>query len=101
MRAFITSVPWGDYYEVRLAYQAGRITAAATGIEDGGYVIFEEIKDSDETKPFLKLRPDQLEALARAFGEVTQANDQTLESLKDARGTRDRLLTLIERRGVA
>jgi hypothetical protein len=96
MRAWITREPWLDHYEVRLVTGAGRTSAAAVGVDERGNIIWSEIEEMAQVAPFLVLRDDVLEALARAAGEVTQASDQTIEALNDTRSVRDRLLSLVE-----
>lgn len=96
---FIDSQPWRDSVDIRIAVRAGRLTQYAKGIEEAfgqPQIVWDTTEETGDIPVFLTLRRDVLEALAKALGEFVPATDATVEALKDARTTRDRLLTLIE-----
>lgn len=100
LRAWVTHEPWTDYYEVRMGGGAQKAFFAAT-VEMGRIVYKEEEGPSGQVvEPFMRLSEGEVEALSKALLADHRPEDVTFDALKDARSTRDRLLSMFEARGI-
>lgn len=98
MHVFIERLPKHfDTYEVAIATHVGRYTQYAAGIGEDGELLWETTGEGAVIPTLFRARKEVIDALAAAAAEVTQASDQTLSALNDAKVVRDRLLTLIEK----
>jgi hypothetical protein len=98
LRAVVVNEPWQDSYGVILG-STGHRPFLAESVE-GGRIVYKDIPDGVDAKPFLTLSRSELDALSRALLADARPEDATLDALKDSRVTRDRLLALIEQRGL-
>lgn len=67
---------------------------------DDGRPRWEETPQNSQPDPTLTIPRDALEALLAAAEKHVPATDATVDALRDTRTTRDRLLALIEKRGL-
>ena len=95
VRAVVIREPWRDGYQLIVGGSYFR----ATGVADGR-IVYEECDEMAQHDPVLNLSREEFEAIARAILADERPEDATLAALKDARGTRDRLLAMLEKRGV-
>lgn len=99
IRAAVIRQPWLDSFEIIMG-GGGPNSYRAVGIGDDGRIIYETHGEGAQAEPFLRLDRNELEALARAILEEERPEDATVAALKDARSTRDRLLAMLEKRGI-
>lgn len=99
LRAFLTHEPWNDRYELRISSVAGRYTHAAVRVESGR-IVYEETDEGATVDPVLVLCEAEIVALSNALFADLKPENATLDALKDARSVRDRLLSMLEARGI-
>ena len=87
------ATPYSDSFNIWLFTDGPR--RGVLRFTDAGIAV-EAVPEGSIVEPTLTLPSDALEALARAAAGVIPATDATSAHLADARGTRDRLLTLVE-----
>jgi hypothetical protein len=99
MRAYIYRQFRRLGYEIILVDDGrGQTRQSALGIDDDGNIVYGPAVVGAEIPVFIRLRDEELQALAKAFLEEAHPEDATIEALKDTRAIRDRLLALIEAR---
>jgi hypothetical protein len=97
MKAWIERRPGRLEYSVALGESRANETIAATGLDEGGRIVWTEIGRAGAEIPFfLHVDPETLEAIVRASSDAVPASDATTSHLKDAIGVRDRLLAMVE-----
>ena len=100
IRCIIERKPWLDSYDVRMG-DGGPSAYHAESVGEDGYIVYRTTNDpSTDVPPFLRLSRSELEALAKAILAEERPEDATVDALKDARGVRDRLLSMLEARGI-
>ena len=99
LRAVLVREPWLDHYRLYLG-GTGANHFMAERVEDGRIVYKQIARDEYESSPLLTLSQDEVDALAKALLSESRPEDATLDALKDARSVRDRLLSMMEARGI-
>lgn len=99
IRCVIERKPWLDGYDVWLG-DPGPRSYIAESVGPDGYIVYRESDPAVVTEPFLRLTHSELEALSKAILATERPEDATLDALKDARAVRDRLLSMLEARGI-
>jgi hypothetical protein len=95
VRAVLIREPWNLDYQLLVGGSRFR----AKGIENGR-IVYEECDEAVQHDPILVLSREELEAIAKAILAEERPEDATVDALKDARTTRDRLLAMLEQRGI-
>ncbi len=104
MRVHIERVWQRQELDIWIWDRAGKFATFATVGDDGRLSV--EWKEEpegtfiDDRPPTLRLQPEVLEAIIRAAEGHVHPQDATTRHLDDATATRDRLLTMIETRGL-
>lgn len=99
LTAWVVAHPWDDAYELRLVSQSGSRDYAATEVLDGRFK-YELIAEGARVEPVLRFGSGEVDALLEALKQHARPSDATVDALRDTRELRDRLLGLIERRGL-
>lgn len=97
MKVFIESHDWRERVDIRIGDRYGKNIQYAHSLTPEGDIVWKTTSENSEMPVFLSANREVLQALAEALGTFIPGNDQTVEALKDARTTRDRLLTLVEK----
>lgn len=98
LRAVLHREPWLDSYELYLGGR-GAHPFMATRIENCR-IVYETQDEAAVNEPLLRLSQDEVDALAKCLLAEARPEDATLDALKDARAVRDRLLAMLEQRGI-
>lgn len=69
-------------------------------LRDGQWVAEPRDERASDVEPSLTLKREMLEEFVRAAAGHVHAEDATVKHLDDATATRDRLLSMIEKRGL-
>ena len=99
VKAWLEAHPWLDCFTLRLVSDAGGRYYAATEIVDGSFK-YEPVEEGAMVEPVLKLGAGEIDALLEALKQHAKPVDATVDALRDTREVRDRLLSMIEKRGL-
>lgn len=96
MRAHVENRWYEGAWEITLVEHGRGPNGWAYSYEDGN-LIPNEVKPGGTVPATLVLPYEAVEAIVAALPGKVTASDATLDALVDTRGTRDRLLALVER----
>ncbi len=105
IKAWIEREPWMDRYSLYLGIPDAVGDHHATGFEpslsgSSTVIRYEKRDEGTRIEPLLTFTPAEYEAISRAFLADERPEDATRDALKDARTVRDRLLGMMEARGI-
>lgn len=100
VRAVLLHEPWLDGYRLTMGHVAGKYTYVVAGIENGR-LKYEQVEgEAVVAEPFVTLTQDEVDAIVAALRRDARPVDAAQDAIRDARETRDRLLSMIEKRGL-